>query len=117
MGVEQTEIDALAALRPELLEQLVRQAINPFFDTSLDGRVRAARHTWLAEAQARLEEQLDHTHSTVSGSRQPISSASSGTRSRRSTTRSTIDIYDSRPAPEIVVPDPELNRHANEPRR
>lgn len=58
-GVSQTEIDALAALRPDLLERIVRQAISPFFDAYLDSRVRDARHAWQVKAQARLEEQLD----------------------------------------------------------
>jgi hypothetical protein len=59
MGVEQTEIDALAALRPDLLARIARQAIVPFYDTSLDGRVREARERWLIAAQTRLDEQLD----------------------------------------------------------
>lgn len=58
-GVQQTEIDALAALQPELLDQIARQAISPFFDASLEQRVREARNDWIAEAQARLDEQLD----------------------------------------------------------
>jgi hypothetical protein len=58
MGVQQTEIDAIATLRPDLLDKLVRDAIKPFFDTSLDRRVRAARSKWRVEAQRMLEQQL-----------------------------------------------------------
>jgi hypothetical protein len=58
MGVQQTEIDALATLQPELLDKLVRDAIAPFFDTSLDRRVREARAEWRTEAQTMLEDQL-----------------------------------------------------------
>jgi hypothetical protein len=54
-GTEQTEIDALAALRPGLLRQIANEAIAPFFDTSLDRRVAEARRAWIEEAQARLE--------------------------------------------------------------
>ena len=36
MGVEQTEIDALAALQPDVLTQMARDAIAPFFDSTLD---------------------------------------------------------------------------------
>ena len=43
MGVEQTEIDALASLRPDLLRQIAGDAIAPFFDRTLDRRVSAAR--------------------------------------------------------------------------
>jgi hypothetical protein len=57
MGVEQTEIDALATLRPDLLRQIARDAIAPFFDSTLEDRVRDARQEWLAAAQARIEEQ------------------------------------------------------------
>ena len=55
MGVEQTEIDALASLRPDLLRQLARDAITPFFDRTLDGRVSGARSAWLEEAQAAVD--------------------------------------------------------------
>ena len=59
MGVEQTEIDALAALQPHLLEEIAREAIGPFFDYSLASRVASARREWVAEAQEALAEQLD----------------------------------------------------------
>jgi hypothetical protein len=42
-GVEQTEIDALAALRPNLLARIAHDALGPFFDRSLDRRVWEAR--------------------------------------------------------------------------
>ena len=40
-GVEQTEVDALASLQPELLEQIARQALDGFFDHTLASRVAA----------------------------------------------------------------------------
>jgi len=58
MGVAQTEIDALAALQPDLLRRIAREATNDYFDPSLERRVREARSQWLAEAQVALEEQL-----------------------------------------------------------
>jgi len=60
MGVQQTEIDALAALRPDLLRRIALDAVAPFYDESLAGRVATARRAWLAEAQTELESQLDH---------------------------------------------------------
>ncbi len=39
---EQTELDALLALRPGELEKLLHAAIEPFFDPTLDGRFDAA---------------------------------------------------------------------------
>jgi hypothetical protein len=59
MGTEQTEIDALATLRPDLLVTIVRDALDPFFDRTLDERVAQARSRWLHEARAALDDQLD----------------------------------------------------------
>lgn len=52
MGVEQTEIDALASLRPDLLTQIANDAVAPFWDRDLDIRVLRAEQRWEAEAQA-----------------------------------------------------------------
>jgi hypothetical protein len=41
-GREQVEIDALAALRPEVLDQIVRNAIAPYYDPTLDDRFAVA---------------------------------------------------------------------------
>jgi hypothetical protein len=57
MGVEQTEIDALAALQPDLLRQIADDAIAPFFDHTLSHRVLVAQQEWLEQAQARIDEQ------------------------------------------------------------
>lgn len=58
-GVEQTEVDALATLRPELLRRIVDEAVEPFFDRTLSARVARARWDWVDEAQRELEEQID----------------------------------------------------------
>lgn len=58
-GTEQTEIDAIATLRPDLLESLARDAIAPFYDLTLGSRVSEARQAWLTAAQARIDEQDD----------------------------------------------------------
>ena len=60
-GVEQTEIDALATLRPELFRQIARDAIAPFYDFELTRRVDAARQEWLDRALAVINDNLD-TH-------------------------------------------------------
>jgi hypothetical protein len=57
-GIEQTEIDALAALRPDLLRQIARDAVAPFFDATLTRRVDEARSRWLADAQQVVEDTL-----------------------------------------------------------
>jgi hypothetical protein len=58
-GVEQTEIDALATLRPELLRQIALDAIAPFYDFDLDQRVTAARDDWITRALDVINAQLD----------------------------------------------------------
>lgn len=58
MGVEQTEIDALATLNPRLLREIVRDALDPFFDRTLDRRVREAQSEWEQQAQDTLDEQI-----------------------------------------------------------
>lgn len=59
MGVEQTEIDALASLRPRLLHGLTIDAIAPFYDLDLARRVREAKQQWVEEAQAAVDAAVD----------------------------------------------------------
>jgi hypothetical protein len=59
MQVEQTEIDALATLQPDLLRQIARRALDPFYDWTLDQRVMEARSAWLREAQAAIDSAVD----------------------------------------------------------
>jgi hypothetical protein len=56
-GVMQTEIDALTALRPDLLRQIATDAISPFFDETLEARVDLAKQEWLADAQEAVDDQ------------------------------------------------------------
>jgi len=58
-GIEQTEIDALATLRPEVLRTIVTDALGPFFDHTLDGRVSFAELEWIEAAQAELRSRAD----------------------------------------------------------
>jgi hypothetical protein len=58
-GVEQTEIDALATLRPDALREIVDRAFDPYFDRALEERVRSAEDEWLTAAQAAMSEQID----------------------------------------------------------
>jgi hypothetical protein len=59
-GIEQTEIDALATLQPDRLRQIATDAIAPFYDRTLEGRVWQAYAAWIEEAQAALEQHLGH---------------------------------------------------------
>jgi hypothetical protein len=58
-GVEQTEIDSLAALQPRLLRQIADEAISPFYDDTLSARVRQAMQEWQEEAQQVLDQHAD----------------------------------------------------------
>jgi hypothetical protein len=59
-GLEQTEIDALATLQPAVLTRIVEKAMAPYYDRTLGRRVFEAKQAWLTEAQARLDERVDH---------------------------------------------------------
>jgi hypothetical protein len=55
----QVEIDALAALRPQVLTDLTHAAIAPFWDTTLETRTEEARERWEDEALAAIQDQAD----------------------------------------------------------
>jgi hypothetical protein len=58
-GVEQTEIDALATLQPDVLREIVEDAFEPYYDDTLEERVDEARAEWLEQAQAAINDQVD----------------------------------------------------------
>lgn len=58
-GIEQTEIDALATLQPNVLREIVTRAFDPYFDHTLKYRVNEAEAEWMAEAESALAEQTD----------------------------------------------------------
>lgn len=53
-GHEQTEIDALAVLRPDILTKIARDSILQFHDVSLSARLQKAQQDWKVQAQARV---------------------------------------------------------------
>jgi hypothetical protein len=55
----QVEINALAALRPQVLTDLTHAAIAPFWDQTLTTRTEEAKAAWETEANAAIEEQAD----------------------------------------------------------
>lgn len=59
MGIEQTEIDALASLRPDLLREIARDAFEQFYDTTLDQRVFAVQSQWIHDAQVAIEQGMN----------------------------------------------------------
>jgi hypothetical protein len=61
-GVEQTEIDALATLRPAVLREIIERAFDPYWDHTLAQRVREAEDDWNRRAEEALGEQIDQEH-------------------------------------------------------
>ena len=55
MHHEQTEIDALCALQPETLEQIAEEAIQPFYDGTLEERTVEAEEEWEEKATELLQ--------------------------------------------------------------
>jgi hypothetical protein len=58
-GLEQTEIDALATLKPHVLTEIVRDAITPFYDSTLASRTWEAKDEWEDYAQATLDQLIN----------------------------------------------------------
>jgi hypothetical protein len=59
-GREQTEIDALAALRPEVLTQIATEAVTPYFDLGAAERRAERLEQWREEAAEILEDHPDY---------------------------------------------------------
>ncbi len=107
-GVEQTEVDALASLRPDLLRSIARDAVTRFYDTSLDRRVAEARRQWLTEAQQALDdsmdaEELDRVRTEAADK---LAELQSEIDAINDALRVDVDRDD---LPEIVIPGPELD--------
>jgi len=109
-GVDQTEIDALASLRPDLLRQIARDAIAPFYDYELDRRVQRAADEWTEQALEIVNSQIDserlasiraEAERLLDGMRDQVADLNSQLR---------INVRDFN-LPEIVIPEPYLNGH------
>ena len=59
MGVQQTEIDALLMRHPGVLTAMIREALKPYYDPTLKRRVDAAKWQWRADAQIKINEQIE----------------------------------------------------------
>jgi len=114
MGIEQTEIDALAALRPDLLDRIARDAVAPFYDYGLDRRVQQAHAQWATEANEVIAAGLDDDERErirdEAGARlEELAEEISELRQRLSVDPGEFDL------PEIVIPGPELEGVATHP--
>ena len=50
----QTELDALATARPDILRQVVEQGLDPFYDRTLAGRIARTKDEWHGRRSASL---------------------------------------------------------------
>jgi hypothetical protein len=116
MLVEQTEIDALATLRPDLLRTLARGALAPFYDSTLAQRARNAYSEWRREAQAIVDAGTDQAMlDRIRGqARAKLAELRTEIDTINDAMRMDIDDFD---LPEIVIPgpDPSLGVTADEP--
>jgi hypothetical protein len=114
MHVEQTEIDALASLRPDLLTRIALEAVYPFFDLTLDRRVFEARARWLTEAQAVIDGAMDHDHIERLRTEAGVKLAELQTEIDAINNALQIDAshFD---LPEVVVPEAQLNGEGGTP--
>jgi hypothetical protein len=108
MGVEQTEIDALASLRPQLLRQIAREVLDPFYDRTLDQRVAEAYRQWQSEAQAVLDGSLDpaRLEQIRTGAAQRLSELREQIDAINDALRIDVDDLD---LPSIVVPEADMD--------
>jgi hypothetical protein len=103
-GVEQTEIDALATLQPEVLRQIAEDAIAPFYDSTLDRRVAQAEREWIDEATSIVNSQIDRERLGRIRAEAQAKLAEMRTQIDELSEQLRIDVDDF-DLPEIVIPD------------
>lgn len=113
-GVEQTEIDALASLRPDLLRRIARDAITPFYDRTLHSRSYKAQEDWRREAQAIVDDNLDPDLQAQlrTEANEKLVSMKAAIDEINDQLRIDADDFD---LPEIVIPEAELDGDQPEP--
>ena len=108
-GIEQTEIDALATLRPRDLETIVEAAIEPYFDSSLSSRVRRPSATGKSRRKKRSRSRSIALRLTPSENARPRSLKRSGLRSRSINSQLRMAVDEIVELPEAIVPQPEVD--------
>jgi hypothetical protein len=116
MGIDQTEIDSLASLRPDLLRQIARAALAPFYDHELAHRVAEAYEEWLEEAREVVVNRLgaDQLERLRTQASEKLATIRAEVDQLREAMR--IDVADLEvELPEPVVPTAHLNGHEPPP--
>jgi len=114
MNHEQTEIDALAALRPNDLRRIALDAIKPFYDSTLRSRSARAASIWDTEVRRRLEASPGYQMAVdnISAAREALQTAADsllGAQQETHTAFSNIELPPVEP-PEPVIDAPRINR-------
>lgn len=114
MGHEQTEIDALAALRPADLRRIALEAIKPFYDSTLESRSIEASRLWNSEVQRRLTEHPDY-QVAVDSINVAHSALEEATAVLHAAQESAQSVFRNIELPPILPPEPQLETQAPRP--
>ena len=117
MGHEQTEIDAMIALRPDELRAIARDAVRPFYDRTLENRARDAQEQWEQEAVAWMQahpayqEALARLSAAIDALREASPDTLHEASERFETLQQEVaDLLEtSIELPEIVLPEPQID--------
>jgi hypothetical protein len=114
MHHEQTEIDALAALRPLELSRIALDAIKPFYDSTLRTRSLDASIRWNKEVQRLLDAQPDYQSAVdnISRARETLEEAAAALQAAQEEAQSAFRDIE---LPPTVPPDPIIEAAAPEP--
>jgi|SRR5271165_910212 len=114
MQHEQTEIDALAALRPLELRQIALEAIKPFYDSTLQTRSIDASILWDREVTRRLEAQPDYQTAVdnISAARETLEEAAGALQAAQEDAQTAFRVIE---LPITVPPEPVLEAEAPRP--
>jgi hypothetical protein len=105
MGCEQTEIDALIQLRPDLLRQIAEDATEPFYDRTLGSRCWDTAEAWRREAQQVVNDNLgDHLDQVRTDAAAKLEQLQSEIEAINNALRFDIGDFDVPPVPEVPQP-------------
>src|SRR5271166_678237 len=105
---EQTEIDALATLRPDILQQIAEDAVKPFFDATLSERVDSALSDWKERAEEVLESDEKYQEALVKA-QEALCFLQKASDELRKANRGTFQQIDWIDVPELELPEPEIS--------
>jgi hypothetical protein len=111
-GIDQTEIDALATLRPDVLRELIERAFDPYLDRTLEARVEQAHDQWRESAQQAINDQVDLEHLQAIREQAAERLAEMEETIAEINERVRVTAGDHFTLPQIEVPEPEVSEDA-----